>query len=317
VKALTNSGPAMTPHVRRAVRSLEVRSAPRTFTRRVGAPNPGSAYQSVSEHAGATSIYCGLRDDRKGTAGGARSCQTLRSMGPGAKIIWSRDVGRAEWIGPRLDQSWQNIGSVVPTGYEAYCRIFHPVAAKGDEPPKTWAEVAATNGRIAHPEMQFHKISTPVGTEFFGRYVRGVGLEWGSCPRPIREALVDVLSGETTTRDQCWFCVWDGFGGIDYDGPSDRVSFPLRDYALYGGAIELALEPLDDFSDEASANLWWPDDRAWIVATEIDYSWTYVGGTSALIEKLIRREDLEVMRASPADKPFYGSDTLNEALDAQ
>ena len=36
-----------------------------------------------------------------------------------------------------------------------------------------------------------------------------------------------------------------------------------------------------------SANLWWPEDRAWCVTTDIDFAWTYVGGDRSLIEELI------------------------------
>ena len=24
--------------------------------------------------------------------------------------------------------------------------------------------------------------------------------------------------------------------------------------------------------------MWWPDDRAWFVSTQVDYAWTYIGG---------------------------------------
>jgi hypothetical protein len=37
-----------------------------------------------------------------------------------------------------------------------------------------------------------------------------------------------------------------------------------------------------------SPNVWWPDDRAWLVHTEIDYHSTYVGGSRGLVEELTR-----------------------------
>ena len=36
-----------------------------------------------------------------------------------------------------------------------------------------------------------------------------------------------------------------------------------------------------------SPNLWWPDDQAWCVATEIDHQSTYVGGPEGLISELL------------------------------
>ena len=50
-----------------------------------------------------------------------------------------------------------------------------------------------------------------------------------------------------------------------------------------------------------SPNLWWPDDRAWCVATEIDLAWTYVGGTTALIRDVLANSDVEAQPASPDD----------------
>jgi hypothetical protein len=39
-------------------------------------------------------------------------------------------------------------------------------------------------------------------------------------------------------------------------------------------------------------NLWWPVDRAWCVASEIDLPWTFVGGSTKLIDAVIGAHDL-------------------------
>jgi len=96
---------------------------------------------------------------------------------------------------------------------------------------------------------------------------------------------------------------------------SARVQHPNRAYALFAGPIELAVASLDVPWQTNSPNLWWPEDRAWVVATEIDYAWTYVGGRAGLIEKLLASDTLEVFPAKLTDKPFYDSDVVNAALD--
>jgi hypothetical protein len=58
-----------------------------------------------------------------------------------------------------------------------------------------------------------------------------------------------------------------------------------------------------------------PDDRAWCVATEADYAWTYAGGTRHLVERLLADDRLEVLPARLTDRPFYGNDLLNATLD--
>ena len=57
-----------------------------------------------------------------------------------------------------------------------------------------------------------------------------------------------------------------------------------------------------DAQDGHSPNLWWPDDRAWCVATEIDLAWTYVGGSAALIDDVLASAALEAQPVSPDHK---------------
>jgi hypothetical protein len=97
----------------------------------------------------------------------------------------------------------------------------------------------------------------------------------------------------------CRFCSWVGWGSVIFDdGP--RVELPGRDYALFVGRLA-ALPSLTDSQDGHSPNLWWPDDRAWCVATEIDLAWTCVGGSAALISEVLATARIEAQPASPGD----------------
>lgn len=96
------------------------------------------------------------------------------------------------------------------------------------------------------------------------------------------------------------------------------LELPGRHYYLLGGPIEGALETmlsagyvgLDPWRWQ-SVNLWWPDDRAWFVSTEIDFAWTYVAGTEKLIDELVDSPRLEVLRAELHHGIAYDSDRLN------
>ena len=71
--------------------------------------------------------------------------------------------------------------------------------------------------------------------------------------------------------------------------PARRVRLlrlPSREYLLYRGVLERVPGWMD------GPNLWWPDDRSWCVASEIDLPWTYVGGSKALIEEVLADERL-------------------------
>lgn len=163
----------------------------------------------------------------------------------------SGEVHQAEWIRGRLLAFREaKIGSVIPTGFAAYVKI---------------------DGR---------------------------------------SDLTDILARHTTTPERCWFCLWDGYGYLTgavwefraYEvGPPgqppptgpfarkppqpklqrSRVRLPNRDYLLFSGAVEQGAGWQD------GPNLWWPADRAWCVASEIDLDYTLVGGSSELCAELV------------------------------
>ncbi len=57
--------------------------------------------------------------------------------------------------------------------------------------------------------------------------------------------------------------------------------------------------------------MWWPEDRSWCVATEIDFSWTYIGGTEFLVEELLTLSALEIMRVEISDGVTWDADQIN------
>ncbi len=69
-------------------------------------------------------------------------------------------------------------------------------------------------------------------------------------------------------------------------------------WLLRGDATAAAASPYDDFVTGDSANIWWPDDRAWCVGTEIDLMSSHVGGSQACIADLVSEESLEVLPVS-------------------
>jgi len=58
-------------------------------------------------------------------------------------------------------------------------------------------------------------------------------------------------------------------------------------------------------------NPWWPDDRAWFVASEIDLVSMYVGGSAAAIAELLHDRLLEVVHSSITDGTTADADRVN------
>jgi hypothetical protein len=121
------------------------------------------------------------------------------------------------------------------------------------------------------------------------------------------DPLLTVLTGATTTPNDCYFAVWDGYG--DSRIPHDlqpKLSLPAREYHVLRGPIG-GIRTNYGFSfgpgkPPTSANLWWPADHAWCVATGIDSDGTYVGGSRACIDALLADPRLETMETTLA--PF-------------
>jgi hypothetical protein len=244
---------------------------------------------------------------------------------------WSSDVHQADWIAERLTP-WDEyrITMLVPAGFEAYARVLHPVDTPEDGGRLVrWADVAAWSGMPLRKDAQFHSIALPpagpAGPPPFG----GHAPQEGTLYTADAEAIAAITRAWTATPDECWFCVWDGFGwdhasvsavltengqppeiiGEPRRDPvpaairaGPRVRLPNREYLLYQGPAEAvtATAGIPDSRGQC-ANLCWPADHAWCVASEIDLPWTYVGGPRGLIGAILADDRIEALPAAPDD----------------
>lgn len=252
------------------------------------------------------------------------------------------DLSPADWLRPRLLPWGEAMGtpvtSIIPTGYDAYVRVFHPAGTGPLDDPVGWRRVAAWSGSTFHPLAQFEKMAIPVipnpgpppfdSTPCLGRLIP-----------PVCEVLVSVLAKLTATPTDCYFAIWDGWGVLtgasvtvravadDNDDDDDqdlhtlefrraawqhhvaqlpRFEHPYRRYLLGRGPIGIAGDLYDQplGSDPwptlgLTPQIWWPEDRAWVVATEIDFDSTIVATTGAGAEVLLACEGLEALLVSP------------------
>lgn len=240
-------------------------------------------------------------------------------------MVWSTAVGEAGWIAGRLEPFGSGlVTSVVPAGFAAYARLLHPAGTSRDGHSRAvrWAEVAAWSGTPLEPDTQFHDIALPEREPAAPAPWDGQGPAEGTLTADDAAALAEILRTHTADPEHCWFCVWDGWGWdnavlftVSGDGRRDgsgtrlpgpvptavregpRVRLPNRDYLLYAGPVEAALAFAG--TQGQTPGLWWPADRTWCVASEIDLQWSYVGGPSALIEDLLADPRVETLPARP------------------
>jgi hypothetical protein len=231
-------------------------------------------------------------------------------------------VGEADWIRASLAPfNAYQVTSVLPGGFPGYARLLHPAEEPGGWRGRLvrWSDVAAWSERPLRDDAQFHSIALPPNRPDQAAPWSGQGPQPGRLYLLDAEVLAGILRGWTATPEQCWFCVWDGWGwegavALSTEGGAPlpepiptavrqgpRVRLPNRDYLLYAGPVEAvtAVAPLS--GDDQTPNLWWPTDRAWCVASEIDLPWTYLAGPAGLIRTVLADPRLEALPTRPGD----------------
>ena len=193
------------------------------------------------------------------------------------------DVSHAAWLTDRIEP-WEQLCAWGPPVFAAAARLFH--GDPGDPPDP--GELMNLEGDLDDDQLR---------------------------------TLVEVLARHTTTRGDCFFGLWDGFGDIEGGTPpgfaaaaraAPRVRIPGRTYLLFRGPLADAgvwgaAELTPGWPRRInSPNLMWPADHAWFVATEIDLPWTGVGGSEALVADLLAEPGLDAERAEPGpDAPYW------------
>ena len=228
------------------------------------------------------------------------------------------DTSEAQWLVEELDPSLGKVSAVVPRGFEAYARILHPAWRVRREEgrlvhsPMRWSEVAEIRGTTAHRLMQWPQVwALPQFDDSAIEYCVDAGLapiagpDEGRLPPQVARVIQQVLSAHADTAAPCWFGVWVGFAYEYREGiPATRsLSTQYREWDLFRAPLDALTLNFFDVGDffYQSANIAWPDDRSWCLATDIDMKSSYLGGTKALIEAVLRHEALEAYEASTDD----------------
>jgi hypothetical protein len=213
------------------------------------------------------------------------------------------DTSPADWVSAALtatDGPW-TVASIVPPVFAAYARVLPP-AYDGDERRHRWSEIAADQGVQLSDQTRFDELVA--GSDRWGRPADG-GLD-----AVETAALARILTRFTDTPERAYYCLWEGFGIEEtqawWDRPM-RVRTPHRAYHLLTGPVAAAAV-LPTPTAWRCASLWWPHDRAWLVATEIDGYLTYVGAGDDAIAAVLGDPALDAIRVGPDTllDPSYG-----------
>ena len=273
------------------------------------------------------------------------------------------DAERGSWLRPLLDTGGQDL-NVVPRGFPAYARVFHP--ARRDRPtgeeggPVTWAEAARVFGKIMHPLAQYQRLIGPeVGQ--LQEVLDSNGWRYsepdqGNLAVDILGAVVEILCRHTTTPDDGVAAVWEGWGGLTGSAgyrpltairgrlpalgiigrlmaahhsesgllsakamKTSRLSLPGRDHFLFAAAPQAFADATwihdtpwnRDPHWPQSPSLLWPEDRAWVMVTEVDFDSTIVAGSEDLVAELIADPRIEALQINEAADLTSDGDRVN------
>ncbi len=218
----------------------------------------------------------------------------LEILPPDHPLAPEPDGTQAAWWLEQLDpwgREGIRVGSLVPSSLPAVCQVLHPWW--GAEPdPISW--------RTAAERLGFGSVTALDSTrEMFSipaAQTAGLYASPGELDTVTASALVDVLASATTTPDDVFVAVWEGWGDVPpqrFPGAA-RLGTEGRGHFLLRGPLTGALDSVAaSGGNRPAAGLWWPADRSWFVATEIEFEWTFVAGESTLVDRLRTDDRLE------------------------
>jgi hypothetical protein len=227
---------------------------------------------------------------------------------PGVQLC--EDVAPAAWLRPALrrwDHGVHHVATLVPADYPTHGRIFHRGGTRSAG--LRWAEIAAQTGREFNAEAQYAEIVGWRGdADHQSPPEPWIEPEHGSLRPDECAAVAEVLADHTTTPDDCWFCLWEGYGWKVLSRLAEiapRVPLENRNCLLFRGPMSAATAFRSDPWFQ-SPTVWWPADRAWCVQSELDIYSTYVAPTSSAVHALIGHPMLEVVECSPEQDIDHG-----------
>ena len=241
-------------------------------------------------------------------------------------MIITDEVQRGAWLVERMDGA-SNVGGVAGYGFEAYARIFHPrllyqLSRRGRSVPldedwskRRWADVASEQGRVMHPLVQWGRLLG--NQEPAGDGSSSIG--W--LDPLVLAALVPLLRTGTTTPDDVLAGFWEGGSGQKLVSACTLTSGDGLDYVLATTTLNELTELDWGFSLKlrwragamwnSSMQLLWPEDHAWVLASQIDFDSTVVAGSRPLVDGILTDGRFEAFEVGPDDDLSWDGDVIN------
>jgi hypothetical protein len=204
------------------------------------------------------------------------------------------DVSVANWILDRLepwDSSGVRVASFLPRGFGAYARI-----------PNRWAPEDEALGEGSLPPEHLASLVAALAEGSVSTvtllYWTGWGDWFGSS-----EALLTRVDREPTGLDKGHRLRRRRRQAVaDHRALGEVPQIRAHSRAYFAFRAKLSAVSLFEIAGRyQSPSLWWGDDRAWCVATEVDSRYTFVGASHACVGRIKASATLEAADASLDD----------------
>jgi hypothetical protein len=177
------------------------------------------------------------------------------------------------------------------------CQLLYDVLARGTSSEECWVGIWDGHGSFGYPTSMAFFASDAELPE----------------TRP-RKPLLERASKQTARREREAIEMHGDLarGSIDVAhraASAPKFELPGRTYLLLRALLSAVCESETEL--HAAANLVWPDDHSWWVATEIDFDSTLVGGSRELADDLLQHSGLEVVEVRPEDRLDEMGDEIN------
>ena len=223
------------------------------------------------------------------------------------------EVERGSWLLERL-HGLTSVASVAGQGAEAYVRLLHPIwrEARHDWSQQRWSDVAAAQGRVMHPLVQWGRLHDDQDP-----YAPGSSIGWFD--PVVLAALVPLLGAATTTPDDLVAGFWAGGSGQRLVSRA-LLQVPGRECVLATTSVDELSVPDWGFGMKLgwlpqvrreSMQLLWPEDHAWVLASEIDWDSTIVAGSRVLVDEILDDGRFEAFEVGPDDDLSWDGDVVN------
>lgn len=231
-------------------------------------------------------------------------------------IRWYRDLASVLWVVDALGDDTLVTGWV-PSGYEAYARLFHAsdVRSNGSislaerralvellreetaTPERCWF-CFADRHRSLDDQGVAERVAIPRGR--YPQLVTGGPLELALVPPPEKPLRLALPAGNDPRKllEAMAEQLGAHFGGLAGFG-IDAGTTPTTRADVEQLARKLTAE--SRFLGDVSPSFWWPEDRRWFVATLGHMSTTYLGGSRCLVDRLLADGRLEAFPAEASD----------------